>query len=363
MPLSTPTMSSTIAANGSPFSVDLGSMFGKVYVGGALSGLVNAQTNAISPPDHDWFGDLSNAQVFVQKTDGPVQFFLDAGVYSFPSLGFPYAHVYDSKTVPNATFGYLPVAYLKLAPTSEFSIIAGKLPTLVGAEYGFTYQNVNINRGLLWAVEPIVSRGVQANYAKGPLTISLSLTDGYYSNRYNWLTGLVSLAVTKKDTVAIVGGGNLGSTPKATTATPQAYNNGQIYNLLWTHTEDKWVFNPYFQYQHVDAKTNPVYYWTHSGATWGIGGLAKYQFSSEWNLGFRAEYMKQTGTKGDPLAPFLLYGAGSDAYTLTFTPTYQHGVWFVRGEGSYVHANVTAFGSALDKHDQFRFSAETGVVF
>src|SRR5262249_25434920 len=134
-----------------------------------------------------------------------------------------------------------------------------------------------------------------------------------------------------------------------------------IYNVLWTHTEGNWVFNPYFQYQHVDAK--PLYGWSHSSSTWGIAGLAKYQFNPEWNLGFRAEYMKQTGNKGDLLAPTLLYGAGSDAWTLTFTPTYQHGIWFVRGEGSYVHANVTAFGSLLDKHDQFRFSAETGLLF
>jgi hypothetical protein len=133
--------------------------------------------------------------------------------------------------------------------------------------------------------------------------------------------------------------------------------------VIWTHTEDKWVFNPYFQYQHVDAKPGAPYGWTHATSTWGFAGLAKYQFTPEWNLGFRAEYLKQTGIKGDPLAPVLLYGAGSDAWTLTFTPTFQKGIFFIRGDGSYVHANVTAFGSALDKHDQFRFSGEAGVIF
>jgi hypothetical protein len=358
-PLSTPAMSSTLSANPKPNSFDAGP-FGKIYVTGAVSGLVNGQTNAVAP-DKDWFGDLSNAQVFIQKTDGPVQFFVQAGAYSLPSLGFPYDHLYDSKTVVNNTFGYLPQAFVKFQPTAELSFQAGKLPTLVGAEYTFSFENVNVNRGLLWSVEPAVSRGVQANYAKGPLTVSVSLTDGYYSNRYNWLTGLVSFAATKKDTLAFVGGGNLGETPKSSTSTYTPYNNGQIFNVLWTHTEDKWVFNPYFQYQHVDAK--PGYGWSHSGSTWGVAALAKYVINPEWNVGVRGEYMKQTGTKGDALAPVLLYGPGSDAWSLTITPTYQHGIFYVRADGAYVHANVTTFGSALDKHNQFRFTGEAGVLF
>ena len=373
-PLSTPAMSSTLSANAKPNSFDAGP-FGKIYVTGALSGLVNGQTNTVTPNianpaavnDKDWFGDLSNAQVFVQKTDGPVQFFLEAGAYSLPSLGVPYAHNVDSKNVENSTFGYLPVAYVKLQPTAEFSIEAGKLPTLVGAEYTFTFQNINVNRGLLWNLEPAVSRGVQANYAKGPLTVSVSLTDGYYSNRYNWLTGLISYAVTPKDTLAVVGGGNLGTTPKSTFATIPALNNGQIYNVLYTHTEGKWVFNPYFQYSHTDANTDPALPgggWAHASSTWGFAGLVKYQVNSDWSLGARAEYVKQTGTKGDPLAPVLLYGPGSDAWSITVTPTYQHGILFVRADGAYVHANTAIFGpGGLSDKNQFRFTGEAGVLF
>ena len=353
-------MSSTLSADPKPTQFDAGP-FGKVYVTGALSGLVNGQSSAVSPPDHDWFGDLSNAQVFVQTTSGPVQFFLQAGAYSLPALGIPYAHVSDSRTVENATFGFLPQAFVKFQPTAEFSIEAGKLPTLVGAEYTFTYENVNVNRGLLWGFEPAVSRGVQANYSKGPLTVSVSLTDGYYSNRYNWLTGLVSFAVTKKDTLAFVGGGNLGQTPKSSFATITPYNNGVIYNALWTHTEDKWTFNPYFQYTHVDG--NCGLGWCHPGATWGVAGLLKYTLTPEWNVGARAEYVKQTGKSGDVLAPVLLYGPGSDAWSLTITPTYQKGIFYIRADGAYVHASAPVFGSLFTDHNQFRFTGEAGVLF
>ena len=361
MALSTPAMSATLSANSNPFSVDLGAPFGKIYVSGAVSGLLNGQTNAIDPPDKSWFGDLSNAQVFIQKTDGPVQFYLQAGAYSIPSLSVPYAHVSDSRTIENNTFGFLPQAYIKLQPTAEFSIEAGKLPTLVGAEYTFSFENINVNRGLLWNLEPAVSRGVQANYSKGPLTISLSLTDGYYSDRYNWLTGLISYAVTKKDTLAFVGGSNLGETPKNTFATIPALNNGSIYNVLWTHTEDKWVFNPYFQYTHVDA--NPDLGWTHGGSTWGVAGLWKFTITPEWSMGARAEYIAQTGTKHDMLAPVLLYGPDTDAFSFTLTPTYQKGIFYIRADGAYVHASTPFFGSDLDAHTQFRFTGEAGILF
>ena len=350
-------MSSTLSADTKPTSVDAGP-FGKIYVTGQLSGLVNGQTNTV-PGDKDWYADLSNAQVEIQKTDGPLQFYVQAGAYSLMSLGVPYDHVVDSKNAENNTFGFVPIAYVKLQPTADFSIQAGKLPTLVGAEYTWTFQNVNVDRGLLWNLEPAVSRGVQANYSHGPLTVSVSLTDGYYSNRYNWLTGLVALAVTKKDTLAFVGGGNLGSTPKSTFATIPALNNSSIYNVLWTHTEGNWVFNPYVQYTHTSS--NPTLGWSHSSSTWGVAALLKYQFTPEWNVGGRAEYVKQTGTAGDPLAPTLLFGPDSSAWSLTLTPTYQKGIFFVRADGAYVHATAPIFGSG--EKNQFRFTGEAGVLF
>ena len=50
-----------------------------------------------------------------------------------------------------------------------FSIEVGALPTLIGDEYTFSFENLNIERGILWGAEPAVSRGVQANFTTGPL--------------------------------------------------------------------------------------------------------------------------------------------------------------------------------------------------
>jgi hypothetical protein len=121
------------------------------------------------------------------------------------------------------------------------------------------------------------------------------------------------------------------------------------------------MFNPYFQYTHTPA--NPVLGWSHSSSTWGIGGLAKYQFTPEFNVAARVEYVKQTGTAGDPLAPGLLFGPDTHAWSLTLTPTYQKGIWFVRADGAYADTSVPIFGSTLSAKNQFRFTAETGVLF
>ena len=155
--LSTPAMGGSIANNSSPMSFDSG--FGDIYVSGAVTGLAQYQSNAthLASGDGSSTLDLSNAWVAIQKTDGLVQFYVQAGLYSFPTVGAPYE---KSDDIGHDTFGYVPIAYLKLQFTDGFSIQAGKLPTLVGAELPTTVQNINIERGLLWFQEPLVSRGV-----------------------------------------------------------------------------------------------------------------------------------------------------------------------------------------------------------
>jgi hypothetical protein len=202
-------MTGPLAANPRPTHVDAGP-FGDIYITGAVTGIGFVQDHEV-PGDHLSRVDLGNGQVFVQKIDGPIQFFVQAGGYSLPSLGTAYVRTED---LPGLTYGVVEQAFIKLVPSSHFNIMAAKLPTLSGAEYTFTFENMNIDRGLLWNQENAVNRGVQANCSNGPLTISLSLNDGYYSNRYNWLSGLIALALSPRDTVTIVAMGNVGRTAR-----------------------------------------------------------------------------------------------------------------------------------------------------
>ncbi len=242
--------------------------------------------------------------------------------------------------------------------------MAGKLPTLIGAEYTFTFENMNIERGLLWNQENAVNRGAQANYAAGPLAFALSWNDGFYSDRYNWLTGSVAWTIDSSNSLSFVAGGNLGRTVLSTLATPLAQNNSEIHNLIYTHTEGPWTINPYLQYTHVaaDAKLG----FAHSADTFGAALLVNYAFDDNWSLAGRAEYIESTGSVANG-ALNLLYGPGSHAWSFTVTPSYQKGPFFARADVSYVTAGDTtpgfAFGDNFNDKSQARAMIEVGVLF
>src|ERR1017187_9511188 len=181
--------------------------FGKVAVNGFLSGMGLWQSNHI-PGDDSTQAALSNGQVFLQRTDGWFQFHLQAGAYNIPVLGVSF--LATDKTVTNL-YGPLPVGFLKLAPGKNTSIMIGALPTLMGAESTFTFQNMNIERGLLWNQENAVTRGIQVNQTMGKFTASLSWNDGFYSNRYSWLSGALTYA-NGPHSLAFEGMDNLGQT-------------------------------------------------------------------------------------------------------------------------------------------------------
>ena len=113
---------------------------------------------------------LSNGQIFIQKADGKFQYFIQAGAYTLPSLAT--AFLPADKTVSNF-YGPVPVAFGKVQAGKTTQFLFGSLPTLIGAEYTFTFQNMNIERGLLWNQEPAVSRGIQVNQALGKSLIRL----------------------------------------------------------------------------------------------------------------------------------------------------------------------------------------------
>jgi hypothetical protein len=265
------------------------------------------------------------------------------------------------------------MAYLKLQPTTDFSVEVGKLPTLIGAEYNFTFENMNIERGLLWNQENLVNRGIQLNYTKGPFAFNLSLNDGYYSDNLSWITGAVTWTINPAYTLEFSGGGNYRKVDTFNSATPLFQNNSQMYNLILTHTDGPWTFTPYIQYTEVPALTQ---FGTGSASTFGGALFVDYTFPatakmgdfslSGFSLPLRFEYISSKGTLAANSAN-LLYGPGSNAFSLTFSPTYQYQIYFIRGEISYVDASSAteglAFGPNGDSRSQTRGLVEIGALF
>ncbi len=357
--MTNPTLTGPLAANPNPAKFDAGPL-GPVYVTGVLSGLGFVQSNHFAS-DHESAADISNGQVIVQTTSGPVQFYTQAGIYSVPDLGTPYLRASQANS---QLYGPLPVAWGKFVANDNFNVQAGKLPTLIGAEYTFSFQNMNIERGLLWNQEPAVSKGVQANLTTGPVAWSLSFTDGFDSDRYNWVTGAATWTIDPVNSLEVVAGGNFGQTNVATLLTPTPQSNSTIVNLMYTYNAAPWTITPYFQYTDVPKNTSLGFF--HDASTVGFALLANYSINDNWNLAGRAEYISSSGSVANGAAN-LLYGPGSNAFSFTLTPTWQRGIFFVRGEGSIVEASDTtpgfAFGKSGNQKTQGRLMLEGGILF
>lgn len=384
-----PAMSASLAANGTPLTLDLGVLGNKVTVGGVLSGYAQFQSNHVLN-DANSSVDLSNAQIFINKSTGIIQYFIQAGTYSLPVLSDG-VYVLSHKE-PSLTFGNVPTAFVKIVPpTGPFSLQVGELPTLIGDEYIFSFENLNVTRGMLWNVEPAVSRGVQLNYAAGPISASVAWTDGFYSNRFNTISGLATWTINGANTLAVDASIPISksTTYEETNAAAPQYDNSSVYNVMYTHTMGQWIINPYLQYTSLpEVVSNGVV--VGKEETWGAAILVNYAFDSKSQLAgvslpFRVEFMSTKGDNcsptGVPLssfcasgavpAPNLLYGASSQAWSFTFTPTYQYKNYYIRAEGSYVTASDyktsqfsgSGYGVNGTDGDQFRGVIETGVLF
>lgn len=349
-----PTTTGPLVINSNPFAIKTG-LLETIYINGVISGLGLWQNNPVVGNPNSLL-DLDNGQLFIQNNKGLLQFYVQAGGYSLPALGTPYIRMVN---MTNDFFGPVPITFIKLAPSDNFSIMAGKLFTLIGNENNFTFQNFNIERGILWNQTNDLNRGVQVNYNQGALSGSIALSDGFYSGHLNWLSGLVTYAINSKNSLSVVASGNIKHDSQSSLVTPLAQNNSQIYDLIYSYTSGRLTISPTLQFTHVPKDTGIGL--LDSASTYGVALAIKYAFYTHWSITGRAEYIDTTGGTN------VAYGPGSNAWSVTLTPTYQRGIFFARGEASLVNANNITAGSAFGregtKHSQCRLLIETGVSF
>jgi hypothetical protein len=367
MPLSTPSMTAPLST-AVPHEIAAGP-FGKIDVTGVLSGMGIIQGNwgAAGTSDIPTHWDLSNAQVFIQKTTGWWQFYLQGGAYNIPALGTAFT---TTKNTISGLYGPFPVGYLKLVK-GNFNVEVGSLPTLIGAEYTFSFENMNIERGLLWAQEPAISRGIQLSDTYKKLSVSFSWNDGFYSSRYTTLSGSAAWAFNASNTLSFVASGNAGAYNRISNpiVTPTLQNNSQVYNLIYTYTHGNLMVNPYYQYTYV--KTNASIGIPEGGHTNGGALLVNYNFKHGVSLAARPEYIKSSGNNADINGANLLgFGPGSGAFSFTVTPAYAKDAFFIRGDFSIVHVTnfnsttgFAAFGTTGTKLNQPRGVIEAGFLF
>lgn len=370
--LSFPAYGGPIKQNPNPACLAVAGI-GDIYLGGAVTGYAYGQTNPFPfspsplPSDQRSRLDFTNLQLFIQKPEGAVQFYVQVGAYAIPALGFVNYRALDQTDL---LFSPVPVAYGKVQINDSLSIQGGRMPTLIGSEAPFTFQNMNISRGLLFNQENTINHGVQVNYASGPWSVSLAGTDGFYSGELSWFTGSVSYKIDDANTIGVNGGLNLGRTNVLDRsllyqfATPLLQQNSGIVSLNYTYANGPWTITPYVQFTNVERDLRIGI--AEGASTYGGALLASYAFTDHFALAGRVEYEEQTGRRGVNVAS-LLYGPGSSAVSVTVTPTFTYDRVFVRAEYSRVELfNATAglgFGRTGTRTSQDRYMVEAGITF
>lgn len=345
--------------------------FGDWAIEAVASGLLLNQTNPFGGNLAN-YADFSNLQVDIQKKNGPLKVYIQAGTYSIPTLGQAYLQANKNA---ESSFGYIPEAYAALSMGTDWSLAVGKIPSMGGVEATFSYQNTNIQRGLLWIQTNSVSHGAQLNYQEGIFSAALTVNDGSYSGVYNWVGGLVSVKAKENIVVTASWTGAVSANPTNTNRTPLLQNNSQITNLIYQYTGDRWTVTPYAQYTYVPI--NPSIGIYGSSGTIGYAVLTTYHVDPLVNgvapfrhisIPTRFEYQSSFGNSQNQNLPAgLMYGPGSAAFSATITPTIQSGRFFARTELSYIQIfnglSGAAFGANGNNDKQFRVMLEAGIMY
>ncbi|MDP9024479.1 MAG: porin [Candidatus Eremiobacteraeota bacterium] len=308
--------------------------------------------------------DVSNAVLTFSKNTGSFRFSVTGGAYALPVVG--QAINPTTQQSSNAwLYGFFPAAYLAYVPNAHLTVTAGKQTSLLGQENAFTFQNLNVTRGIAWATEPTISRGVRAAYVQGKFSGILEYNDGYYSgNNGRALEGLVGFAPSSTTDVQVAFMLPGPDTPGNVTS---GVANKREYDLMFTKQYGKLQLLPYLLF--VDSPSSARLGYVRPESALAIAFLANYTFDARYSVAARYESFADHSASGDasPNADLLGFGSGSRATTWTVTPGYRSGNVFARAEYS---ANRLAnfapglgFGSGGLLGNQSRVLVEFGAVF
>lgn len=234
-------------------------------------------------------------------------------------------------------------AYIE-AKTGMLTITAGRILTNVGGEAPYTWQNVNIQRGLLWSAEPVFYNGVRVSTKIDNFNVYAGVNDADTSDGKMALEAGVATSFQNIDAALNV------FIPDKTDE-----NNTRVYNLtLNLNYFEKLPLTFYVDY--LDKPTNG----SHVNG-WGAALLGAYKVDNNISIGGRIEYVNNDG---DGAAYNI--GKGNSAWTLTVTPKYQLNKYlYIRGEASYVKLANDYYKKDTNslKDNEIRLGAEIGFVF
>jgi hypothetical protein len=199
-----------------PKPVDFdGGPLGQLEFSAAGDGYFFLQSGTSSDPHNSIAGskaagaEINAWMVELNKPTGLFQFTVQLGEYQDINLG---ASKPTEVNGDRFTTGPLRSAFASIVPTDNFKISVGQVPSLVGYESVYPWNNPSALRTVLNVGQNSNSRGVQAEYAYGPLKGTVVFGDGYDTGVWNHVQYLVTDKIDANNSVFIYGIVSLGTT-------------------------------------------------------------------------------------------------------------------------------------------------------
>jgi len=304
--------------------------------------------------DKDAGVKLLNGLAKVEKTEGLFQFAFQVGGVSSWTLGTRPTMA----SVQTFSSGPLYTGSLTLAPTSDFSISAGRLASLEGYESTVDWQNSSVLATSIFFVQNSVSNSASGTYTVGPLSTTLMFGDGFDTYRFNFLQASTTYTFNDTNNLTVYGATNLGRTGlsahtygsserswNATTVGSFGANfvNSSMAGAYYSYTYDNLNIVPELQYVFADKNSalvtagSPAM--TGFSSNFGAAVFANYRFKdSPYSVGGWLEYFSSNGPD------FWFLNPKARGFGLSVTPTWQSTYVFVRGDIGFIH--LTSIGDA-----------------
>lgn len=371
-----------------PITFD-GGPLGKLTLSGGADGYAYALTGAgsessaglLNTDRSDGF-EFLNGLIQLQKTDGLVQFTVQAGSTGSLVLGTKPGPT----SVQTWATGPLRAIYLTLAPTSNFNISAGHVASLEGYESSVDWLNSNMLTTDIFEVQNSQSTGVTATYTAGPVTGTFVFGDGFDTQVWNYLQLAATYTINDNNALTLYGSTNLGRTGlnarfygNANLAYNSSFNtvglqgvanfvNSSVVGAYYSYTIGNLNLVPEVQYvwarQDDSLVTAGSAAMTGYSSNFGAALFANYQFGkSPYSLGAWVQYFTSNGPDNWFLNP------GAQGFGLSISPTWQKNHLFLRGDVGLIHLTTigtpgsSGYGSGMTGRNQADFLLETGVLF
>jgi len=354
-------------------------MDGFVY---GLTGTGEAGSLGALGTDKSAGAKILNGLAKVEKTEGLFQFDIELGGVASWTLGTRPT----SASAQTYSSGPLYIGALKLVPSSDFSISAGRLASLEGYESTVDWLNSNVLATSLFYVQNSVSNDVAATYTVGPVSTTLMFGDGFDTYRFNFLQALATYTINDNNNLNLYGATNVGRTGLSAHTYGSSerswhaqtvgnfganFVNSSMVGAYYSYTNGNLNIVPELQYVFADKNSSLVTVgspaMTGFSSNFGAAVFGTYKFEdSPYSIGAWLEYFTSNGPD------FWFVNPKARGFGLSVTPTWQSKYVFLRGDIGFIHLTSAGdstsplfsggYGTGHDRN-QASFLFEVGLTY